>query len=56
LKAKNSQHKNPIKDQWPEPSRGDKKGRPKDVQLAGIKKRERANPSHSKKLSHSQPL
>jgi hypothetical protein len=35
-------HKNPIKDQWPEPSQGKQKGkakeRPKDVQPAGTKK------------------
>jgi hypothetical protein len=36
-------HKNPIKDQWPEPSPGRQKGkakeRSKDAQLAGTKKK-----------------
>jgi len=35
-------HKNPIKDQWPEPLQGRHKGkakeRPKDTELAGTKK------------------
>jgi hypothetical protein len=32
-------HKNPTKDRWLESWRGDKKGRPKAAQPAGIKKR-----------------
>jgi hypothetical protein len=28
------QHKNPIKDRWPEPSKRRQKGRPKDAQPA----------------------
>jgi hypothetical protein len=45
----NSQHKNPIKDKWPEPSQGRQKGkakeRPKDIQPSrNQKKRERASP------------
>jgi hypothetical protein len=32
--------------------KGDKKGRPKDVQPVKTKKRERASPFHGRKLSH----
>jgi hypothetical protein len=55
-------HKNAIKDQQPEQShRGDKqkgnaKERSEDKQPPGTKKKEKASPSHGKKLSHSWPF
>ncbi len=53
-------HKNAIKDQRPEQShRGGKKKakeRSKHNQPAGTKKKEKASPSHGKKLSHQWPL
>jgi hypothetical protein len=48
--------KNPIKDQWLEPSQRKQKGkakeRSKDAQPPRTQKRERANPFHGRKLFH----
>ncbi len=35
--------------------KGEKNKRPKDTQLVGTKKKERASPSRGRKLSHPQP-
>jgi hypothetical protein len=49
-------HKNPIKDQWLEPSQRRQKGktkeRPKDEQHVRTKKKERVSPFHVRKLPH----
>ncbi len=50
------QHKNLIKDRWLEPSKGRPKKSQKTHNPQEPKKRERASPSHGRKLSHTWPL